>query len=76
MTPSINILEVVVDGIDEQVGSRRGARQEGAPRPVVVLGAEMEVAQQHGALHGRNGEDGGDNKQEAEHIVDLRAPGA
>lgn len=60
--------------VDEQVTGRGARAEEGAPPPVVVLGAQVEVAQQDRRLRTRDHQDHEDQEQEAEHIVHLARP--
>lgn len=64
----------VVTAVDEQIHGRKARRQEGSPPPVIVLGAEVEVAQQDGRLRAGDHEDQKDQKQEAKHVVHLAGP--
>mmetsp|Transcript_14198 Transcript_14198/g.49377 ORF Transcript_14198/g.49377 Transcript_14198/m.49377 type:complete len:317 (+) Transcript_14198:2922-3872(+) len=53
----------------------RGARdEEGAPPPVVVLRAQLEVGENDGDLGARDDEDDEGEAEEAEHVVVLRQP--
>mmetsp|Transcript_27966 Transcript_27966/g.65311 ORF Transcript_27966/g.65311 Transcript_27966/m.65311 type:complete len:466 (-) Transcript_27966:756-2153(-) len=66
--------EEVEDGVGEHVPGRRARRQEGAPPPVVVLRAQLEVAHDHRDLGARDDEDDEDEQQEAEDVVELVQP--
>lgn len=58
--------------VDEQVTGRGARAEEGAPPPVVVLGAQVEVAQQDRRLRTRDHQDHEDQEQKAEHVVHLK----
>merc|ERR1719424_2316291 len=55
-------------------GRARARREEGAPPPVVVLRAELEVAHHHGDLGAGDDQDEEDEEQEAKHVVELVQP--
>lgn len=57
--------------VDEEVPGGGARAEEGAPPPVVVLGAQVEVAQQDGGLGARDHEDHEHEEQETEHVVHL-----
>lgn len=59
--------------VDEQVAGRGARRQEGAPPPVVVLGAQVEVAQQDRGLRAGDHQDHKHQEQETEHVVHLES---
>ena len=63
-------------GIDENVDPREAARPERSPPPVIVLRAEVEVAEQYRRLRARQQHDEIDEEQEPEHVVDLVRPDA
>lgn len=56
----------------EEVPRRGAGAEEGAPPPVVVLRAQVEVAQQDGRLGARDHEDHEHEEQETEHVVHLK----
>ena len=64
----------VVYAVDEQVEGGEAGCQEGPPPPVVVLGAEVEVAEQDGRLGASDEQNDEDEEEEAVHVVDLRGP--
>ena len=65
---------VVVQRVEEEVAGGEAAGEEGAPPPAVVLGAQVEVAEEDGRLHARDHQDQEDHAQEAEHVVELVRP--
>mmetsp|Transcript_33195 Transcript_33195/g.81504 ORF Transcript_33195/g.81504 Transcript_33195/m.81504 type:complete len:464 (-) Transcript_33195:489-1880(-) len=66
--------EVVVCPVGKEIEGSRARREEGTPPPPVVLGAEVQVAHDHGALSARDDEDGEDKEEEAEHVVEAVLP--
>lgn len=60
--------------MQKHIAGAGACTQEGSPLPVVVLGAEQEVDEQHG--DGGAGEDRDQvaEEEEAEHVVDLAEP--
>ena len=61
-----------IDGrVDEDVDGGRARGEEGAPPPVVVLGAELEVAHDHRDLGAGRDEDEEHQQREPEHVVVL-----
>ena len=63
-----------MDAVHGQVEGCEAAGQEAAPPPVIILGAQVKVAQQDGRLRARDDEDQVDEEQEAVHVVDVRGP--
>jgi hypothetical protein len=68
------LLEIEDDCISQEVESGGTASQECPPPPMVVLGTQVEIAQQDAALHRRAAQNHKHSKQEAEHVVQLLTP--
>jgi hypothetical protein len=64
----------VVTTVDEQVNGRKTGREERTPPPMIVLGAQMEVAQQNCRLRTRDDQNDKDQKEKAKHVVHLIRP--
>jgi len=64
----------VEDGVEEEIEPRRSASEIGAPPPMIVFAAELEVAHDDRDLCARNDEDDKDYEQEAEDVEELVAP--
>lgn len=64
----------VVATVDEQIDRRKAGCQERSPPPVVVLGAQMEIAQQDGRFRAGDDQNQEHQKQKAEHVVHLAGP--
>ena len=64
----------VVDGVDEDVQGAAARGEEGPPPPVVVFGAELEVAHDDGDLGACEEENDQHQKEEAEEVVELVKP--
>lgn len=60
--------------VDEQIDRRKARREEGSPPPVVVLGAQVKVAQQNRRLRAGDDQDQKHQKQKAKHVVHLAGP--
>lgn len=63
-----------MDAVDEQVERGEAGGEVTAPPPVVVLSAEVEVAEQDGSLGAGDAEDQKHQKQESKHVVGLGGP--
>lgn len=61
----------VMAAVDEEVAGRGSRAEEPSPPPVVVLGAEVEVAQEDGGLGTRDHQYHEHQEQETEHVVHL-----
>ena len=70
----VELADVVVHAVEEEVDGSEAARHEGAPPPVVVLGTQVEVAEEDGGFRARHDEDDEDEEQETEHVVQLVRP--
>lgn len=64
----------VVATVDEQIDRGESRRQERSPPPVVVLGTQVEIAQQDGRLRAGDDQNQEHQKQKAEHVVHLAGP--
>ena len=66
---------VEVDGrVAEQVAARRARVEEGAPPPVIILVAELEVAEDNRDLGTREQQDEDHQREEAEDVVKALQP--
>lgn len=63
-------------GINEQIDSSEAARQEGSPPPVIVLGTEVEIAEQDSGLRASDEENDKYQEQKSKHVVHLMRPNA
>ena len=70
----VELADVVVHAVEEEVDGSEAARHEGAPPPVVVLGTQVEVAEEDGGFRARHDEDDEDEEEETEHVVQLVRP--
>lgn len=70
----VELGDEVVAAVDEQVAGRGARAEEGAPPPVVVLRAQVEVTQQDRRLRARDHQDHEHKEQESEHVVHLTGP--
>ena len=70
----LELCEEVEDGVGEHVARGGAGGEEGAPPPVVVLGAQLEVAHDDGDLGAGDDEDDEDQHEEAEDVVVLGEP--
>lgn len=68
----VELGDEVVAAVDEQVAGRGARAEEGAPPPVVVLRAQVEVTQQDRRLRARDHQDHEHKEQESEHVVHLQ----
>ena len=64
----------VVEGVQENVEGAAAGGDVGAPPPVVVFGAELEVGEDEGDLAAGEEEDDEHQQQEAEEVVELVQP--
>uniref|UniRef100_A0A182NAT5 Tox-SGS domain-containing protein n=1 Tax=Anopheles dirus TaxID=7168 RepID=A0A182NAT5_9DIPT len=64
----------VVAAVHKQVHRGEAGRQERSPPPVVIFGAQVEVAQQNRRLRAGDHEDQEHQKQKAKHVVHLARP--
>lgn len=60
--------------VQKQVDGGEARRQIGPPPPVVVFGAEVEIAEEYRCFRAGDHEDDEHQEQEAEHVVHLRGP--
>lgn len=58
--------------VDEEVASGGARAEERSPPPVVIFGAQVEVAQQNRRLRAGDHQDHEHEKQETEHVVHLQ----
>ena len=64
----------VVHAADEQVERGEAGREERSPPPIIILGAQVEIAEQYGGLRAGDDQDDEDEKQKTEHVVELITP--
>lgn len=64
----------IVTAVDEEVTGSGTGTEESAPPPVIVLGAQMEVAEQDRCLRAGDHEYHEHEEQESEHVVHLTGP--
>ena len=60
-----------MDGEEEQVEGRCASGEEGPPPPAVVLGAQVEVAEENGSLSAHHHKDYKGQHDESKHVVHL-----
>mmetsp|Transcript_17633 Transcript_17633/g.57055 ORF Transcript_17633/g.57055 Transcript_17633/m.57055 type:complete len:221 (-) Transcript_17633:1033-1695(-) len=70
----VQLGKVVEGGVEEEVHGRGARGEVGPPPPVVVLRAQLEVAQHDGDLRARHDEDDEDDEEEPEDVVELVQP--
>mmetsp|Transcript_35291 Transcript_35291/g.82630 ORF Transcript_35291/g.82630 Transcript_35291/m.82630 type:complete len:624 (-) Transcript_35291:173-2044(-) len=66
--------EGIVDRVDKEVEGTAPRREEGAPPPVVVFAAELEVDHDDGDLSARQQEDDEHEEEEPKEVVELVQP--
>ena len=64
----------IVTAVHEQIDGGEAGSEERSPPPMVVLGAQVEVAQQNRRLRAGDNEDQKHQKQKSEHVVHLARP--
>ena len=69
------LVDKVVDGEEKEVEGRRSRGEERPPPPAIVLGAEMEVAEENGRLSTDYHQDDKGQHDEPKHVVHLTGPG-
>lgn len=67
----VQLRHEVVHAVDGQVERSETGRQEAAPPPVIVLGTEVEVAEEDGGLGAGDHQDQVNQEQEPIHVVYL-----
>jgi len=70
----VQLGDKVVNAVDRQVKRRESWGQETAPPPMIILGTEVEIAEENGGLRTGYHQDQEHQKQETIHVVDLRRP--
>ena len=68
------LVDKVVDGEEEEVEGRGACGEEGPPPPTIILGAEVEVAEEDGGLGTDHQQHKEGKHNESKHVVHLTRP--